>query len=172
MNKEIQLSRGLLAIVDEEDFELLDQYYWHARPDAATAYAIGNLSLKPAGPVDMSHRKRRPKGRGNIGKTITMHRFLLGAPEDMEVDHINGNGLDNRRSNLRFANRSENMKNRRVFKNNRLGHKGIHFEKKSGRYAVLIRVSFETLEEVLLEKERIFQFIHGEYYGNGTMQDS
>ena len=88
MAEEIQLSRGLLALVDDEDFSQLDQYYWQARPDGATAYAIGSLSRKPDGLADMSRRKRRPKGQGSTGKTITMHRFLLGAPEDLEVDHI------------------------------------------------------------------------------------
>jgi HNH endonuclease len=170
--KEIELSRGLTTLVDDADFDLLDQYYWYANPSGATAYAIGSLSCRPQTVLGITGRKRRPKGQGSIGKMITMHRFLLGAPDDTEVDHINGNGLDNQRSNLRLASRSENMKNRRVFKNNLLGHKGIHFEKKTGRYAVLIRVCFETLDEALREQERIFQFVHGEYYGDGSTPKS
>jgi hypothetical protein len=147
MPKEIQLTQGMSAIVDDEDYELLDQYYWFAMRDKVTNYAAGYLSRKPEGHAVMAGRKRRPNGRGGMAKRIPMHRFLLNAPDDMEVDHINGNGLDNRRCNLRLATRSENLANRRLFRNNKLGHKGIHYDKATGRYAVMIRVSYGTLEE-------------------------
>jgi hypothetical protein len=155
-------------MVDDEDFDNLDQYYWFARRDRVTSYAVGSLSRKPAGPTTMVGRKRRPKGQGGVGRLIPMHRFLLNAPDDVEVDHINGNGLDNRKCNLRLASRSENLKNRRVFKTNKLGYKGIHFEKSTGRYTVRISVSYATLDEAIRERDRIFRIVHGEHFNEAT----
>ena len=168
MTKEITLSQGLTAIVDDDDFDNLDQYYWFARRDKVTSYAVGSLSRKPADASPIIGRKRRPKGQGSIDRLIPMHRFLLDAPDDVEVDHINGNGLHNRRCNLRLASRSENLKNRRVFKTNKLGYKGIHLEKSTGRYAVKISVSFATLDEAIRERDRIFRIVHGDHFNEST----
>jgi hypothetical protein len=168
MPKEIELSKGLVAIVDDDDFDNLDQYYWFAAKSGLTHYAVGSLSRKPTDLIVSPNRKRRPKGRGGLDHLVPMHRFVLAAPDDTEVDHINGNGLDNRRSNLRLASRSENMKNRRVFKSNKLGHKGIHFEKATGRYQVIISVSYPTLEEAVRERDRIFQLVHGSHFNPTT----
>jgi hypothetical protein len=169
MAKEIELSKGYRAIVDDEDFESLDQYYWYAKKDRVTVYACGTLSRKPSNVGEITAGRRRPKGHGSIGKMITLHRFLLNAPDGIEVDHINRNGLDNRRSNLRLASRSENLQNRRRFKNNKIGHKAIHFENKTGRYVVKISVSYDTLEEALRERDKIFRFVYGDRYNDGSI---
>jgi hypothetical protein len=89
---EIQLTRGRVAIVDAEDAEALSAFSWSFNPSESTigeGYAMSNLN----------------------GKTIYMHRLLLGARPGQEVDHANRNSLDNRRSNLRFATRSQQAVN-------------------------------------------------------------
>jgi len=63
-------------------------------------------------------------------KTFLMHRLILNAPPTSHIDHINGDPLDNRRSNLRFCNRSENICNRKLNKNNTTGCKGVYRRKK------------------------------------------
>lgn len=96
--KEIQLTQGYVAIVDDDDFEYLIQYKWRVKIDKkrlnGIQYAI------------------RSKRFGKITKHFLMHRDILNAPSDKLVDHINGNGLDNRKSNLRLCNNSENLRNK------------------------------------------------------------
>lgn len=87
----IPLTRGLHAIVDAEDYEWLSRYKWHVTPSprSGTFYA------------------RRSRGKGGV----LMHREIMNPPEGMVVDHINGNGLDNRRCNLRICTQAENSRN-------------------------------------------------------------
>src|SRR5580693_5939275 len=89
--KVIELNKGQVAIVDDEDFLELAQYCWVVD---SKGYA-----------------RRKTLGKRN-GKVIKMHREIM-KPESSKiyVDHINGNKLDNRRSNLRFASHAENAAN-------------------------------------------------------------
>lgn len=83
----IPLSRGAFAVVDEDDYEwLTGMGEWHL---SDTGYAV----------------RRTPAG------TVRMHRLVAGTPEELITDHLNGNRLDNRRSNLRTVNNSQNMRN-------------------------------------------------------------
>ena len=89
----IPLTRGKVAIVDDEDFERFGGFKWYA--DKRNAW----YARRAFGP--RSHRK-----------SVYMHRQILNAPPSLECDHINGNGLDNRRCNLRLCTRSQNNMNR------------------------------------------------------------
>ncbi len=104
---EVKLTRGLVAIIDVEDLELVSQFKWYATRGQNTDYAT---------------RKQRV---GDRQKTVILHRFLLSAPSGMHVDHINGNGLDNRRENLRLCTLSDNLKNRQKPKGCRSEFKGV-----------------------------------------------
>jgi hypothetical protein len=105
MAVEIPVSGGLVALVDDEDVELVSQYSWFKRDAGTVVYALT--------------RGPRPER-----KHIRMHRLIMNAEPGQYVDHKNGNGLDNRRSNLRFATRVENSRNMRV--QNASGYKGVH----------------------------------------------
>lgn len=83
--KEIVLTHGQIAMVDDEDFALVNEWKWHATKDPKHRYA--------------SHSQYVP---GESPKTTTMHRLIMGCP-DLLVVHIDGNGLNNQKSNLRFA---------------------------------------------------------------------
>jgi len=93
--KLIPLTKGYEAIVDDEDFEELSRHKWHAkvhgRPGAVYA--------------------ARYFHRNGKGITERMHRRIMQPARGLDVDHVNGNGLDNRRSNLRVCTRSENCAN-------------------------------------------------------------
>lgn len=92
---EIPLSRGKVAVIDDGDYSLIKDYHWFAVNPGKTFYATGHRSM-----ID------------GVRKKVSMHRLIMGAQSNEVVDHINGNGLDNRRSNLRLCTRSENQWNR------------------------------------------------------------
>lgn len=83
-----------MAMVTSQDWPLVEPYGWYEVEDNGSVYAYAN-TLDPDG---------RPT-------TIKMHRLIMDAGPGEEVDHVNGNGLDNRRSNLRIATRSQNARN-------------------------------------------------------------
>ena len=102
MSKEIQLGRGYVALVDDADYELvLSHGPWHASGSGRTKYA--RHSYSPA-------------------RQILMHVLITGWDQ---TDHINLNGLDNRRANLRQATRFQNLGNRSVRPDSKSGLKGV-----------------------------------------------
>ena len=103
MTKSIPLTRGKFALVDDEDFDFINQFKWFAHESKGKSYA---------------ERKLR-----NVH--VKLHRVLLNAPPDKEVDHINGDGLDCRRENLRLCNHKQNTQNARLRKDNTSGYKGV-----------------------------------------------
>ncbi|MED3832962.1 HNH endonuclease [Peribacillus frigoritolerans] len=113
---EIKLSQGKFAIVDDGDFEYLSQFRWHVTDHG---YAC----------------------RKNSSKNVYMHRELMGFPKGLQIDHINGNGLDNRRSNLRVVTAHENRKNSGIRSDNVSGYKGVSWDRKNSKWKVGITVS-------------------------------
>lgn len=139
--KTLPLSQGMTAIVDDEDFEELNKYKWsfHREKNGNIGgYAFRNKTVSP-----------------NKRITIKMHRELLHTPPGMEVDHKNGDGLDNRKENLRLATRQQNCANRKLFKNSIHGLKGVFQKLPCKNFYSQIRVNkkiirlgvFETKEE-------------------------
>lgn len=84
-------------------------------------------------------RSTRSRALG-LAFTFRLHREIMKAPKGVEVDHKNGNKLDNRKSNLRFATKPQNQWNSKMRINNTSGFKGVSFEKAKGKYAARIRV--------------------------------
>jgi len=89
--KNIPLTQGKFAIVDDEDYDWLNQWKWSLHNGYSTPYA------------------RRQSG----GVGILMHRYILKAPDTKQVNHINFNGLDNRRCNLESVSQRSNLSHRR-----------------------------------------------------------
>jgi len=119
--KEIELTRGYKAIVDDEDYEYLNQYKWHARVATKKVYAV----------------RRMPKIRT---LKMIMHREIIQAPDGLFVDHINGNGLDNRKSNLRLCTRSQNNANSEKIAGTSSKYKGVSWINHHGKWFASIRV--------------------------------
>ncbi len=97
------------------------------------------------------------------GEMMLMHRQILGATGDVEVDHINGVGLDNRRANLRAATPQQNRQNRRLGSNNRTGYKGVTLDKRSGKWIMSFRMAFDSAEEAARVNDQIALIVFGDY---------
>ncbi|MFA5567999.1 MAG: HNH endonuclease [Trueperaceae bacterium] len=116
MTREIPLTQGMVALIDNQDFDLVRAIRWFAIPTRMKTpkwYAWGYV------------------GRGAHGRRrVSMHRLILQPNDGLEVDHINGDSLDNRRVNLRPATRSQNLANRPS--SSKSGYRGVFLRK--GRY--------------------------------------
>jgi hypothetical protein len=150
---EILLTSGLVALIDVDDLPLLQGYRWHPQRSPKTTYAQAN------GP---SENGRQP--------TFRMHRLILGATAGQFVDHRNGNGLDNRRENLRLCDRGQNNRNAQRRRDNTTGYKGVTTAR-SGRFRAQIHAGgrraalghFATAVEAAYAYNLVAAIAHGEY---------
>ena len=113
--KEIPLTRGRVAIVDDEHYWWLTKWKWYY---GSNGYAVRNAPGK-------RHKY--------------MHCVIMDTPPGMDTDHINGDRLDNRRSNLRVCTRAQNTHNQKVSKANSSGYKGVHWHKHDKRWRTQIK---------------------------------
>ena len=122
--KYIKLTKGKIAIVDDEDFEYLNQWKWYY---SASGYAVR----------DVGSRKSK--------RHIWMIRLLNKTPDGFITDHINRNKLDNRKSNLRSVNASQNGMNRSLNKNNTSKYKGVIWRKDIKKWSARIKINYKTI---------------------------
>ncbi|MET3710393.1 hypothetical protein ABIC65_001073 [Sphingomonas trueperi] len=87
------------------------------------------------------------------GRTMTLHRIIMGNPQSLDVDHISGDRLDNRRANLRSVTRQQNMQNMGPRPNARSRFKGVGFHKKAGRWNARITAAGRNLHLGLFDTE-------------------
>jgi len=113
MTKQIELTQGKIAIVDDDDYEDISIFKWSAQKITESH-------------TENYYARRASKEDGKSVK-IYMHRLITKCPKGMVVDHINGNGLDNRKENLRICTQSENIRNQGRQKTNKTGYKGVRF---------------------------------------------
>ena len=115
--RRIPLTRGKFALVDAEDYYRLAQYQWFAVLSDNTFYAV----------------------RKNKGKNVKIHRVVMGAPDHLVVDHIDHNGLNNCKSNLRLCTTAQNNRNMRSVKGASSRYKGVGWNKRMKRWRALIQ---------------------------------
>jgi len=146
MTRRIPLTQGQTALVDDKDYDLVSRHKWYALQQGEDRwYAVTGHCAIP------------------------MHRLILDPPEGLEVDHINQNGLDNRRSNIRICTRAQNSCNRGPNKRNTTGYKGVTRHK--GKYQAQIGIDGTTLylsrHDTAREAARAYdaaaQVFHGEF---------
>lgn len=143
------------AMVDDDLFEELNRYQWRLLKSSrgtAPCYAV----------------RSEP---GRHGAKVLLHRDVTKAPRGKVVDHINGNGLDNRRASLRVCSYSENGMNRGKATTNASGHKGVHWDKDRQKWRAQINVrgkqrmlgSFDTPEKAAAAYAAAAAEGHGEF---------
>lgn len=119
--KKIALTKGKFAVVDDADFKFLNQWRWKYHKD--------NYAVRTA--------------TGN--KQIYMHREVNKTPHGILTDHINRNGLDNRRKNLRITTYSKNLLNTGKWKHNTSGAKGVQWNKQKAKWHALIQINWRVM---------------------------
>lgn len=149
---EIKTKKGETILVDDEDFEWLNQWRWW---------------------VDNRGYARRTYKDPETKKVVLvqMHRLILGInATEVQGDHINGNKLDNRRANLRPCHISENVRNRKMHKGKRFGLKGVYKGKRGRFYSSIFHNgvkrhlgSFDTAEDAAEFYQLASDMLHGEF---------
>lgn len=143
--------KHLEILVDESDADFVRRFSWSPQNVNGSIYA----------------RCRR----GSNGKDILLHRLITGAKSGQEVDHINGDTLDNRRSNLRIVTHSQNNLNKTMPVTNKSGFKGVCACRQTGRWIAQIRINgkqthlgrFDTPEDAARIYDDAAREHHGEY---------
>lgn len=152
--KQIPLTKGQFAIVDDEDFEELSKHKWYAQRGGPFYYAA--------------------RRNWKTGELLLMHRVVMQTPKGMVCDHINHNTLDNRKHNLRNCLHKENLLNTYAHKDNSLGIKCISLTS-SNTYCVrlsikgkiVFRKKFKTLGEAIRARDEQFKIYHGIFTNTG-----
>ena len=108
--------RKWLVMVDDDDYEYLNQFNWHTDKEGSVNSWRGSKN----------------------NKSVLLPRLIMKAPANLEVDHIDGNRLNNQKSNLRLATSSQNKMNRGPRKDNKSGYKGVSWHKQRNQWTARI----------------------------------
>lgn len=133
--KQITVTHGKVTLVDDEDFDYLNQYKWHCNK--------GYVS------------------RTGNNKHLRMHRVIMHVQGDLQVDHIDGNPLNNQKNNLRICTSSQNNKNKKTPHTNTSGFRGVSYHVSNKKWQSQIQVDgkqihlgyFKTPEEASISYE-------------------
>ena len=150
----VPLTKGYEAVIDAADVPLVGGVNWHA-----AVQRDGRVYAKRSQWVDGRHLN------------LLLHRVIAGTPKGMDTDHKNGDGLDNRRSNLRNATTSQNMCNQRKKANSASGLKGASWAGHLGKWRATIRLNgkrkslgvFDTPEQAHAAYCKAAPDFHGEF---------
>lgn len=117
----VPLTKGYEAVIDASDLGIVGRFAWSTLPKAHTIYA-----------------QRKATGINGERRTVRLHRAILNAQDGELVDHVDGNGLNNRRSNLRICNSAQSAQNRGRKVTNKSGYKGVYWFAKSQKWRAII----------------------------------
>jgi hypothetical protein len=151
--KKILLTKGVLALVNDDMFDYLNQWKWSLHHGYATRTDRGIINGK------------------KYQRTIAMHRVIANTPEDKITDHINRNPLDNRSSNLRICSKAQNACNTEPYKTNRSGYVGVRWKTSNRKWVARINLAGKQIHigyfTDLLEAAKAYDAkaleLHGEF---------
>ena len=142
---EINLTQGKTAVVDKEDYELVNAYKWCTYETCKSWYAVTNILI----------------GEGKR-TTLRMHRLILGAIPGQEIDHIDHDGLNNRRSNLRLVTHQQNAFNIRNDKTGSSKYKGVSLHEGTRKWRARIYLNGKTAHLGLFTTEEEAAYTYNE----------
>jgi hypothetical protein len=154
--KQIPLTQGQFALVDDEDYERVNQFKWY--------YIMMNKNTG----LCYARRHMNISGKDNI---VYLHRFILGISNGKsKIDHKDGNGLNNQRSNIRISTHGQNLLNRGSQTGASSKYKGVCFENFTKSYRMQITIKGKTIRsrfkneiEAAKEYDRLAKILHGEF---------
>ena len=130
--KKIKLNKGRFALVDDKNFDYLNQWRWHVKFSYNIEYAV-RIEYTRMGYYNYKN------------KQIYMHRVVNNTPVNLQTDHINHNGLDNRRINLRTVTNQQNAFNANLNKANTSGTKGVSWSEERKKWCSYIHIDNKAL---------------------------
>lgn len=123
MAKEIECTKGKVALVDDDDYPLVSQFRWFSWVSSSgTWYA------------------RRTVTDGSGRGSASMHRTIMCPPDNLDVDHINGDGMDNRRENLRVCTTKQNCANTKL-PLPKSGYRGVYYDADRRRWLAQVTIN-------------------------------
>lgn len=150
----LELNKGVATKVDRDDLDKVSGYNWYAHKRSGGNWYVTAWV---------------PKGSG---KSYHMHRIIMDAPEGMLVDHISGDTLDNRRSNLRIATKAQNCSNlTRLKSNNKSGHTGVHWSREQRKWIASVQHNktrhyigaFSSIDDAVSARSVAAREVQGEF---------
>lgn len=135
LGKNARKYKGYVALVDDEDFEELNQFSWCAVRGGQWSYSQDNF-----------YAVRAKLCSDGVQRVVRMHRELLNASKGAIIDHINHNSLDNRRENLRFCTCTENLHNSRPSKYGTSKFKGVHRGSSYRKWCACIKIDSKVIK--------------------------
>ena len=150
----VALTKGYEAIISSADAHLVERHNWV-------------VVIKKCNKI-YAYRSIGPRGKQ---RTIYMHRVIMNAPDGYEVDHVNGDGLDNRRQNMRLVTHQQNLCNQLISSKNRSGFRGVSWDKNMKTWRAQITVHykmkflglFESAESAHAAYVEASKMLHGQY---------
>ena len=127
--KKIKLTQNKYALIDDEDFEFLNQWKWST---SSKGYAVRKVQ------VGVGHKNR-------TFYNIYMHRVVGNIPEELQTDHINHKKLDNRKNNLRAVTNQQNHFNMPLSSRNKTGYKGVYWFKRDKNWQAQITLNAKKI---------------------------
>lgn len=146
----VTLTKGYVAVIDAADFAKVSQHLWQA----------------------VTNRSGGVYARTTIeGRSLSLHRLILGVPESVNVDHKDGDGLNCRRSNMRSASQARNCQNQRLNRRSTSGYKGVSWQSDRRRWQAGIKINgkrialgrFDTAEQAARAYDDAARRLFGEF---------
>jgi hypothetical protein len=155
-----------IALVDKEDYPRVKEFRWSLLIPGHFIYARTKIPRPDGTWYDTTSGKRERRM-----STVQLHRLITNAPKGMVTDHINHNGLDNRKSNLRVCTNAENMRNQQSHKGSTSIYKGVCWDKAAGKWRAQIMFErkdiyigcFTDEKEAARASDAKAKELHGEY---------
>jgi hypothetical protein len=156
---------------DNCDSQLIESHTWYIQKRKNTFYIITVIPHPDGGWREWTNPKTGKVERKRRTTTLALHRLIMNPPKGMMVDHINGDGLDNRRANLRVCTNAENGRNQRLSKNNKSGYKGVSWFKRDKKWRSKIKHEgksrciglFDCPEKAARAYDAVAKELFGEY---------